>query len=158
MQATQDMENYQERIKELEKELAYTQNRYHEYVEKSNKNFKELFDNSNDLIIAFIPTGDIKFANQALKSRLGYRDEELKDMRFVMLLHPDYRKEGLQNILKVTAGSGLERFETVLISKTGKNIYVTGKLTAVYEGDEVVEFNCVFYDITERIRACAYWT
>lgn len=148
-----DIGALKKKIEELENQLDVKQRDYSTLVEKTNQNLKDLFDNSNDLITIFTRTGQIRFANEALKKRLGYTEEEVADLKFLQVVHPDYQRNALQEILKITAGSRFERFETVLISKTGKNVYVTGKLTSVFEDDEAVEYRCVFYDITERIRA-----
>jgi PAS domain S-box-containing protein len=148
-----DIDQLKKKIAELQGQLDNTQRDYYTLVEKTNQNLKDLFDNSNDLIIIFRRTGEIRFANEAVKKKLGYSEEEITDMKFLEAVHHEYQRGTLQNILKITAGSRFERFETVLISNSGKNIYVTGKMTSVFENDEPVEYRCVFYDITERIRA-----
>lgn len=137
----------------LQKELEKSKKEYYTLVEKTNQNLKDLFDNSNDLIIIFKTNGEVKFANEAVKNKLGYSDDEIETIKFLEIVHRDYKKEALQNILKITAGSHLEKFDTVLTTKSGKNVYVSGKMTSSHENDEVSEFRCVFYDITERIRA-----
>ncbi|MEO9481978.1 MAG: PAS domain S-box protein [Ekhidna sp.] len=148
-----DIDELKKKNANLQAQLDNTQRDYYTLVEKTNQNLKDLFDNSNDLITIFRKTGEIRFANEAVKNKLTYTEDEITDLKFLEVVHPDYRRGTLQNILKITAGSRFERFETVLISKTGKNIYVTGKLTSVFENGEPVEYRCVFYDITERIRA-----
>lgn len=148
-----DIDQLKKKVANLQAQLDNTQRDYYTLVEKTNQNLKDLFDNSNDLITIFRKTGEIRFANEAVKNKLSYTEDEITDLKFLEVVHPDYRRAALQNILKITAGSRFERFETVLTSKTGKNIYVTGKLTSVFENDEPVEYRCVFYDITERIRA-----
>ncbi len=140
-------------ISELKSKLEQSERDYYSLVEKTNQNLKDLFDNSNDLITIFKPTGEIRFANAVVKNKLGYTDDEILDLKFLEVVHEDHRRNALQNILKITAGSRMERFETVLLSKSGKNIYVTGKLTSIFENNEPVEYRCVFYDISERIRA-----
>lgn len=148
-----DIDELKKKISNLQAQLENSQRDYYSLVDKTNQNLKDLFDNSNDLITIFKVTGEIRFANEAVKKKLGYTEEEITDLKFLEVVHEDYRRGALQNILKITAGSRFEKFDTVLISKTGKNIYVTGKLTSVFENDEPVEYRCVFYDITERIRA-----
>ncbi|WP_089357060.1 PAS domain S-box protein [Ekhidna lutea] len=148
-----DINQLKKKIANLEAQLDNTQRDYYTLVEKTNQNLKDLFDNSNDLIIIFKRTGEIRFANEAVKKKLGYDEDEITSMKFLEAVHHEYQRGTLQNILKITAGSRFERFETVLISRSGKNIYVTGKMTSVFENDEPVEYRCVFYDITERIRA-----
>ena len=148
-----DIEQLKKKIANLQIQLDNTQRDYYSLVEKTDQNLKDLLDNSNDLIIIWKKTGEIRLANEAVKNKLSYTEEEITDLKFLEVVHPDYRRDALQNILKITAGSRFEQFETLLISKTEKSIYVTGKLTSIFENDEPVEYRCVFYDITERIRA-----
>ncbi|RED96636.1 PAS domain S-box protein [Marinoscillum furvescens] len=151
--AEKDTKKLQAEIKRLQEQLDQAQRDYYGLVEKTNHHLKELFDSSNDLIQIFKPNGEFRFVNEAWRNKLGYLEDEIFDLKFVEVVHPDHRKSTLQNLLKITAGSRLERFETVLKTKYGKNIYVIGKLTCVFENDEPTEFRCVFFDITERFRA-----
>jgi len=151
--AESEINSLKKKVASLEAQLDTAQKVYYDLVEKTNQNLKDLFDHSNDLIIIFKVTGEIRFANDAVKNKLGYTEDEIIDLKFLDLVHQDYRRGSLQNILKITAGSRFEKFETVLISKIEKNIYVTGNMTSVFENNEPVEYRCVFYDITERIRA-----
>lgn len=148
-----DIRALTQEIADLRSKLDRSQQDYDSLIDKTNQNLKDLFDNSNDLITIFKTTGEIRFANEAVKNKLGHNEEEIINLKFLEVVHPDHRRSALQNILKITAGSRFEKFETVLISKSGKNIYVTGKLTSIFENDEPAEYRCVFYDISERIRA-----
>jgi PAS domain S-box-containing protein len=140
-------------LQKLKADLDSLQSKYDNLEKNEFHHLRELFDSSNDLIQIFKPSGELKFVNEAWRNKLGYREDEARNLKFVDVLHPDHRKQTLQSLLKITAGSSIERFETVLITKYGKNIYVTGKLTSLFEGDEILEFRCIFFDITERFRA-----
>jgi PAS domain S-box-containing protein len=142
-----------EEIAQLKAQLASLESRNQKLESAEFSHLSELFDSSNDLLQIFKPNGEIKFVNEAWRNKLGYRADELKGLKFVDVIHKDHRKKTLQSLLKITAGSSIERFETVLVSKYGKNIYVTGKLTSLFENGEIFEFRCIFFDITERFRA-----
>ena len=150
-------ENTEKQLKqELEKikaQLASSKARNKILEQEEFQHLSELFDSSNDLIQIFKPNGELKFVNEAWRNKLGYRSDELKNIKFVDVLHEEHRKKTLQSLLKITAGSTIERFETVLITKYGKNVYVTGKLTCVFDNEEIIEYRCIFFDITERFRA-----
>ena len=150
--STSNINTLKNKISELEAQLSNAQRDCHSLIDKTNQNLKDFFDISNDLIIIFKVTGEIRFVNEAVKKRLAYTEKEITDLKFSEMVHEDYRKDVLQVIPKITEGSRYEEFDTVLISKTGKNIYVAGKLTSIFEDDELVECCCFFYDITERIR------
>ncbi|MDW3194419.1 MAG: PAS domain S-box protein [Cytophagales bacterium] len=137
----------------LQKKLTIIQKEHSRTLEKTNHHFKELFNSSSDLIQIFQPRGEIIFVNDAWKNKLGYSENELKDLRFVDAIHPDHRRSTLEKLLKITAGVKSEKLDTVLISKYGKNIFVKGTMTCVFEDEIPIEYHCIFFDITERVRA-----
>jgi PAS domain S-box-containing protein len=122
-------------------------------VKRDNKHIRELFNSSNDLIQIFLPNGVFKFVNESWRNKLGYRSDEIQRLKFVDVIHPDHQRNALETLVKLSAGSEIEKFETVLLTKYDKNIYVTGNLTCVFDGDEATEYRCIFFDITERFRA-----
>lgn len=145
--------NTQDEISSLLREIEVLKSQNARLEKNEFHHLSELFDSSNDLIQIFKPNGELKFVNEAWRNKLGYTAQESKSLKFVDVLHSDHRKKTLQSLLKITAGSSIERFETVLSTKYGKNIYVIGKLTCVFESEEIAEFRCIFFDITERFRA-----
>lgn len=151
--ADRDIKLLQEEVKTLKEKLRRSYRDYYSLVEKTNSDLKQVFDASNDLISIFKPSGDFRFVNESWKNKLGYSEEEIADLKFVDIVHPDHKKETLENLMKITAGVGMDRFQTTLQSKHGKNIYVNGRLTCVFEEDRLIEYRAVFFDITERIRA-----
>ncbi len=147
------IESLQRQVIGLQKKLTIIQKEHSRTLERTNHHFKELFNSSSDLIQVFEPRGEIIFVNEAWKNKLGYQEEEIKDLKFVDTIHPEHRRQTLEKLLKITAGIKSEKLDTVLTTKYGKNIFVKGLLTCVFEDDQAVEYQCIFYDITERIRA-----
>lgn len=122
-------------------------------LQKSNAQLKEIFDNSNDLIQVFNAAGVLTFVNEAWKSRLGYSDQEIKKLRLKDVIHPEVLRETGKKLREIENGILPERFETILSSKYGKKIYVTGTVNCTLRGNLPTEFRAVFFDISERIRA-----
>ena len=147
------LQSLQRQVIGLQKKLTIIQKEHSRTLEKTNHHFKELFNSSTDLIQIFHPKGEIIFVNDAWKNKLGYSEAELKDLRFVDAIHPDHRRSTLGKLLKITAGVKSEKLDTVLISKYGKNIFVKGTMTCVFEDEIPIEYHCIFFDITERVRA-----
>lgn len=147
------LQSLQRQVFGLQKKLTIIQKEHSRTLEKTNHHFKELFNSSSDLIQIFRPKGEIIFVNDAWKNKLGYTENELQDLRFVDAIHPDHRRSTLEKLLKITAGIKSEKLDTVLISKYGKNIFVKGTMTCVFEDEIPIEYHCIFFDITERVRA-----
>ncbi len=120
---------------------------------RTNAQLKEIFDNANDLIMVFTALGDLKFINEAWKNRLGYDEEDVKTLKLKDVIHPDVLKKTGETLRKIEQRQPINRFETVLLSKYGKKIYVTGNINCTTQKNEPTEFRAVLFDITERIRA-----
>ncbi|MEQ9423834.1 MAG: PAS domain S-box protein [Cyclobacteriaceae bacterium] len=113
---------------------------------------KELFDNSYDLVQIFRLDGELIFANQAWKNKLGYDDKDLKKLTLKDVILDESWKTTASRLAEVGVGETIEKFETVFVSKYGKNIFVSGRVYCTKE-DDTPEFRGIFYDTTERIRA-----
>ena len=121
-------------------------------LEKSNSRLQELFDNAHDLILVISIEGQFKFVNQSWIDAVGYSSKELKNLRFVDMVHPDYQvhTENFLKHLTLTEKSG--KLETVIKSKGGQNIFLTGSVNCSFEKEVPVEFRTIFHDISERVR------
>ena len=140
-------------IAQLKDQLARKEKDFEDLVHKTNAQLQNLFNSSNDLILILGPHGDLKFVNQSWKYKLGYYDEEIATLKFIDIIHPDHRKKSLEKLMMTSSGSESEKLDTILIGKYGKSVYVNGYVASVIENDTLIEFRCVFYDVTERARA-----
>ena len=122
-------------------------------LEKTNIQLKELFDNSSDLIQIFNSEWVIRFANEAWKNKLGYSDKDLESLTLEEIVDSEHWDETKRKLEKIAQGEEVEKFETVLVSKYGKNVFVSGKIHCTKERDIPIEYRGIFYDISERVRA-----
>jgi len=123
-------------------------------LKEGNEQFQDLFENANDLIQVFSLNGDLLLVNRAWKETLGYSEEEISQLNFNTIVHPDFQKDTFDHLQKIIQGNKSdERFETVLTSKAGKKINVIGSVNVRYEHDKPIAFRGIFHDNTERIRA-----
>lgn len=149
----EDIKALKDRISELEAKVSEQENDFNSLLDKTTMQLQNLFNSSNDLIQILTPQGNIKFVNQTWKYKLGFYEKEINNLKFIDIIHPDHRKESLEKLMRITAGSENEKLETILIGKYGRNIYVSGFISCVFERGEPVEYRCIFYDVTERARA-----
>lgn len=147
------IEELRKENEQLKKKLENASLQYYELVEKTNIHLKELFDSSNDLIQIIKPNGDFRFVNKAWMYKLGYPQNKLEDLNFLDVIHADRLEETRTKLNSLSPQSKTDRFSTILVSKLGRNIYVNGTVTAVYENNKLLEYRCIFYDVTERMRA-----
>jgi PAS domain S-box-containing protein len=122
-------------------------------LKEGNKQLEDFFENANDLIQFFAPDGQILFVNKAWKNALGYNDEEVKELNFKDIIHPDNILTTLAYLDKIKNGIAVERFETVFITRNQKIIQVVCSINVKYENGKPAVFRGIFHDNTERIRA-----
>lgn len=124
-----------------------------EDLRRSSDQLKELFDNANDLIQIFSLDGQLQFVNKIWKEKLGYEGDEIHELKFNDIVHPDYVSKTTIALDLILEGKNVDKFDTVFISKSGKEIYLTGGVNCSFKDGKPLEFKGIFHDITERIRA-----
>jgi PAS domain S-box-containing protein len=100
---------------------------------RTHAQLQDLFDNANDLIQIISLSGDILFVNRAWKEKLGYEGPELEKLNLRDIVHPDHTRSTLRKFKKILKGEKLFKFQTVFVSKDGKNIYLAGSVSCRYE-------------------------
>jgi len=122
-------------------------------LKEGNEQLEDFFENANDLIQFFAPDGQILFVNKAWKNTLGYSDDEVKDLNFKDIIHPDNLLNTLSYLDQIKNGIAVDRFETVFTTSNQKNIQVICSVNVKYENGKPAVFRGIFHDNTERIRA-----
>ena len=121
-------------------------------LEKSNSRLQELFDNAHDLILVISIDGQFKFMNQSWVEAVGYSRNELKSRDFKSLIHPDYKSHTTNFLKHITLTESSGKLETVVVSKKGTSIFLSGSVNCSYEQETPIEFRIIFHDISERVR------
>ena len=124
-----------------------------EELKRSSDQLKELFDNANDLIQIFGLDGQLQFVNKIWKEKLGYDDDEILKLKFKDIVHPDYVSKTSIALDLILEGKNVDKFDTVFLTKNGKEIYLTGGVNCTFKDGKPIEYKGIFHDITERIRA-----
>ncbi|HAA18754.1 MAG TPA: hypothetical protein DCP28_08300 [Cytophagales bacterium] len=124
-----------------------------EALNRTTTQLKQLFDNANDLIMAFNPDRSLTLVNQAWQEKLEYTEAENRKLRLDQIVEPSYKDMFLRYIERISKGERIEKIETVFLSKTGKQIHLSGSVNCSFEDGMPSEFRGIFHDITDRIRA-----
>ncbi|MBM9518594.1 PocR ligand-binding domain-containing protein [Desulforhopalus vacuolatus] len=119
---------------------------------ESEERLRLLFDNSPVGICTVDLLGNFISTNPAYEKMLGYSSEELKELSFFDVTHPDYRpknKELFQNMFSLNS-TGF-KMEKIYVRKDGGVINVSVNATAVIDGKGNTRFGTAFVDdITEK--------
>lgn len=119
-------------------------------IRESEEKYRDLFENANDLIQ--IVDKDAKFldVNKKWHEVLGYSKEEVKKITLWDILRPDQIPHCQEAFQKVLSGQNIERVETVFVSKSGKETFVEGTVSAKFKNNQFVSTRGIFRDISTR--------
>lgn len=125
-----------------------------EALRESEKRYRELVDNANDIIFVTDANGFFLIFNPVGLRLTGYSEEEIVHAHYLDLVHPDHRKKaerfyGIQFVKKIPN----TYYELPIHTKEGGTVYVGQHVQLVMEGEKVTGFQAICRDITERKRA-----
>lgn len=119
-------------------------------LEKSEKRFRALVEQTHDLVATVNMKGYIEFANTKLKSLLGYSDEDLRTMPIHKMMHESSSEIAVENFRKGPEG-GLDRnFSRVFLNKDGDRIYLEGSMVWEYQNGKVNGATIFYKNVTEE--------
>lgn len=119
---------------------------------ESEKQYRELFDNSSELIQSIDTSGRFLYVNKAWKETLGYSDEELKTIKIQDIIHPESKVhcETLLGKLITSADSGETRTRYAILTKDGEKKIFGSSVNTKIEDNKVVSIQSFIRDITRQ--------
>ena len=123
-------------------------------LHESEERYKQLVDYANDLIYRTDANGSFIFCNPIALKLMEYSENELMGKSYLGLIREDYRKDaekcyGIQFVRNIPN----TYYEFPAITKTGKEIWLGQNVQMLKEGDDVLGFQAVARDITDRMMA-----
>ncbi len=122
-------------------------------LERSERRYRELFENSGDLIQSVSAEGKMEYVNPLWLSTLGYETADLEKLTLFDVLAPSEWPH-CQNVLaQLQAGAtvgAIAPIETVFLTKSGRPVYVEGTASAVFEGGVFRGSRGFFRDVSDR--------
>ncbi|MBL4624155.1 MAG: PAS domain S-box protein, partial [Flavobacteriales bacterium] len=117
-------------------------------LEKSEQQYRDLFENATDLIQSVDADGTILYVNNSWKKTLGYTTKELENKNIFDIIadkSKDHCKEVFSKILK---GETVDRIEIIFNTKEGKEIIVEGNISCKLDEGIPVSTRGIFMDVT----------
>jgi len=119
-------------------------------VKLANERFKDLFENTNDLIQSVTDDGSFQYVNPSWLKTLGFSQDDLEHLREVDIIHQNDKEKYLLLMEEIRKGTEVHDFEIRLINKTGKIIYVSGASNHKQVNPAYGYSRTIFRNITER--------
>ncbi len=121
-----------------------------ENAESSERRYRELFDNANDLICTADVNGRFKSINKAAERISGYTREEARDLRLQELVAPEYLDVLNRMLKRKLEGNRQTVYEVEIISKDGKRVPLELSTRLTFEQGKPVGVEGIGRDISER--------
>ncbi len=119
-------------------------------LRESEERYRDLFENSSDLIQIANPDGLIVYVNSVWKRILGYDDEEVRRFSFFDIVAPTSRAKCFEVFTRAVAGERIDYFEATFITKDKRAIAVEGNITCSFKDGQPTSARGIFHDISER--------
>ena len=137
------------RTGELQKEVD-ERKRLHVKLLESERRYRHLVNDAHDMIHSIDKNGRIIFANNSWSKELGYAEDDVLNLSFFDIIHPDHYDYCLEKFRALIEGERCVGIETCWITKEGTKIWVEGNVSPLIKDDEVQEIQGIFRNITER--------
>jgi PAS domain S-box-containing protein len=118
----------------------------------SEDRYRNLIENTNDLVQSVGPDGHFLFTNRAWRETLGYSREEVKKLKLADIIHPDHQEACLERFRCVIAGGTAEKIEARFLTKDGQEIVLEGSAYCRFIDGQPAYTQSIFRDVTERRR------
>ncbi|MFQ5976354.1 MAG: PAS domain S-box protein, partial [Candidatus Hydrothermarchaeales archaeon] len=121
----------------------------------SEKRFKDIAENANEWIWEMDSEGRYTYSNLVVWKILGYKPEEILEMHFYDLIHPDYREEMKKASFDVI--NKKQAFKNVIsknLHKNGKKVWLSSSGVPLLDGaGNLLGYRGADIDITGKVKA-----
>src|SRR2546430_10198674 len=123
-------------------------------AEEAQRLLATIVTHSDDAIVSKTLEGMITSWNGAAANLFGYSAEEAIGRHITLIIPPDLRAEEEEIIAKLRKGMRIEHFETVRVTKDGRNVDVSLSISPIKDRQgNIIGAAKIARDITERKRA-----
>ncbi len=120
-------------------------------LEESQRNYRAIVENVNDVIFSMDAGGYFKFMNEPGLKMLGLAEEQLSTMHYETLVLPTHTEEVSSFITyEISLGKDSSYLEFPAVDHRGKLHWLGVTARYVYENGELLEVTCIARDITDR--------
>jgi two-component system sensor histidine kinase UhpB len=146
--------NYEKQIENFNKELEIKVTERTEELDKSEKRFRLLVENSMDIISLIDYDGRIIYISPSIERLTGYTEKEMIGQSGFDLIHADDIEGGKNFRMKLLDMPGMPASSTFRLKhKNGGYIWIEGTVTNMLQEENVNAFVLNYHDITERKNA-----
>ena len=121
-------------------------------VRRSEKRYRELFENANDLVYTHDLQGNFTSLNKTGEKITGYTREEAAGMNIAQVVVPEQLEKAREMIARKTTEEVATVYELDIISKDGRRVPLEVSTRLIYQDGKPVGVQGIGRDVTERKR------
>jgi PAS domain S-box-containing protein len=123
-------------------------------LRRSEEEYRDLFENANDMIYMHDQNGMITAANTAALSTLEYEPDNIGSIAIRDIVAPEYLPFVMSKIGELTEQNPRStRFEILAYSKSKKSLWIEVRLRAIWKNGVFFGIQGIARDVTERKKA-----
>jgi diguanylate cyclase (GGDEF)-like protein/PAS domain S-box-containing protein len=152
-----DVEVYASPIRNRNQFLVYAiihditeRKRAEEALLESETQYRNVFENANDLIYVHDIEGNYISINNATVRLFGYTREEALKMNFSQIAAPEHLEFVRLKLSEKIAGEQQSAYEVDCITKDGSRVTLEVNSSAIYKNGELIAVQGIARDVTER--------
>ncbi len=119
-------------------------------IRESEEKYRDLFENTGDLIQSVAPDGSLLYVNEAWRIALGYQKRELKRLNVFDIIHPGDLEHCQKLFRQVMGGEPALDVRVRFKTKDGRTLYLEGSSNCKFEDGQPVATRGIFHDVTKR--------
>lgn len=133
-------------------QMALYRSRMEKKLAEREERYRDLFENTSDIIMLLDEEGRFKYVNQRWYAALGYTSDEMADMTVFEILDQGCLEKCKKNFAKVLSGQE-SSIEAVFHTRSGDKLIVEGNCNCSISPGKPVWVRGIFRDITEKKRS-----
>ncbi|MDQ7799100.1 MAG: PAS domain S-box protein [Candidatus Edwardsbacteria bacterium] len=133
-------------------QMALYRNRMEKKLADREERYRDLFENTSDIIMLLDEQGSFKYVNRRWHNALGYGVDQIKTMKIFDILDPVCMTHCRSSFARVLSGQEAQ-VEAVLRAKNGKTIMVEGNCNSSHSPGKPTWVRGIFRDVTEKKRS-----
>jgi len=137
--------------RELEHEIE-EKNKIEKALRKSEEQFRDLFENANDLIYSHEPEGILLSANKAAEIMTGYSREEIIGLNILEFVVHEQRRMVIEMFTKKVSDNLPIYYNVSMINRLGERHDLEVSQRPIYDEGNIVAYQCIARDVTERTQ------
>jgi pilus assembly protein CpaE len=122
-------------------------------LQSSEREYRALFETSEDFIYTFDLDGNFTSANNAARRITGYEVDELRQMNLAQVAAPEYRDTVRLMIESVLGGQPAGPYELEIVAKSGRRLWIEVSPRIQFVNGRPMGFHGVSHEVTERKKA-----